>query len=183
MNPKTNWFASYRNTHLEIVGPILGYFLKMRAEHFCRILASDWNPVDALVDVDDILAICEKAVEPVVLELSVSERSAKQFEKFVHVSVADLNAITVENSNDKLSRSVIMHELRPELHNWAWECLRGGNVCPIIGNMAIETPSNLNVENKHMQPNVLPSPSIASIENFVKRSRSGRVVKKSKKYE
>lgn len=176
MSPETNWFATCRDSNLEVVGPILGYFLRTKAQHFCQNLSPNWNLLSNLDNVENILSICEKAVIPFVVELSVAERTVKQLEKFVHISSDDLHAIKVHRPpNDNRSRNMAMYEIRREYHNWAWDCLKSGDVVPPTETSTAPTLLCSDAANK--------SPPISLIESKDIRfsaTRSGRIVKKRK---
>lgn len=179
MSPETNWFSTSRGSDLEVIGPILGYFLRIKAESFCRILSPKWNPIDNFDEVDNILSICDKAVKPVVVELSVAERTVKQLEKFVHISSANLDAIKVDKvSNEKSSRKIIMHDILPEYHSWAWSCLNTGNVVALGVNVsAVSTLPTFNDDN--IFENAAESASIP-LQISMKKTRSGRTIKARK---
>lgn len=185
MHPETNWFATCRASNLEIIGPILGYFLRTKAENFCRVLSPKWSPINNLVEVDNILSICHKAVIPSVVELSVAKRTAKELEKFTQISIDNLNAIKADClTNESRSRKIVMHEIRPEYHDWAWACLRSGDVAPLRKNFSVPTPALSNAVKISVPKIVSESMCTQTLsEHFLKKTRSGRIVRARKFFE
>ncbi|KAJ6646538.1 hypothetical protein Bhyg_01751 [Pseudolycoriella hygida] len=176
LNPETNWFASCRSSDLEIIGPIMGYFLRTKAEHFCDVLSPSWSSTDNFDGMDNILNICDEAIAPFVIELAVSERSAKQLEKFVHISSGVLSTVKIDWSEGKqFSKTIKIHEIRHDYHKWAWTCLKKGEVGPICDN-ELTTFSSCRAD--MMQP-LLLNP-FRPKECLVKKTQSGRVVKARK---
>lgn len=174
VNPETNWFATCRDSNLEIIGPMLGYYLRTKAVHFCKHLSTEWNHSKNLDDTDNILSICDKAVIPFVVELSVAERTVKQLEKFVHIPDDTLHAIKVDKpSNDNRSRKMVMHEIRREFHNWAWSCLNTGDVVSLTENSPVQDQ----IPCLHRR--------VCQNQEFLEpvKTRSGRFVKKKRFFE
>lgn len=124
-----------------------------------------------LVDIDHIMEICDNAVFPFVVELSISERSAKQFQKFVHVSSATVSSIRDESATSHtLSKKIIFYEIRQDFHDWAWSCLKNGNV-GTLPDMDISHPVNV------------PCSMYSERKIVPKKTRCGRTVKKPKVFE
>jgi len=173
VNPETNWFATCRDSNLEIIGPMLGYYLRRKAEHFCKNLSAVRNVYKNFDNVDNVLSVCDKAVLPFIVEVSVAERTVKQLEKFVHLSDDTMSSIKMdEATSDNLSRNMVIHEIRQEYHDWAWSCLNTGNVIPLTENVP---KSRVN-----MSPQMFESASRLVSHS---KSRYGRLIKKKRFFE
>lgn len=173
LNPETDWFASCRGSDLEVIGPMLGLFLRKKARGFCQALFAKWSGTENMSDIDIDLDVCEKAIAPFVVELSISERSAKLFENTVHVSCDDLTYVKNESEGtEKLSTTITVHEIREDYHGWAWSCLQGGDFVPL---------RDLTLPDSCESGSELLLPDTAMVS--VAKSRSGRIVKQPKMFE
>lgn len=78
------WFSSKRDSDMECIGPLIGYYLRCRAEHFCKIIAQcELKPSTSVFDkMNDIFEICDNAIKPAVVELDLPEKSALRFQRF-----------------------------------------------------------------------------------------------------
>lgn len=177
VNDETNWFSTCRDSYLEIIGPMLGYYLRTKAEHFCKNLSNAWNSCKNFDDDAHVLSICDKAVLPFIVELSVSEKAVKQLGKFVHLSDDNMRAVKLDDAaSDKRPGKITIHEIKHEYQNWAWSCLNTGNVLPFTEDSPV-TSSRADIS-----PQTIVSESSVSITNSLK-TRCGRLVKKKKFFE
>lgn len=175
VNPETNWFDTCRDSNLEIIGPMLGHYLRTRAEHFCRNLSNASNNHKKFESVGKILSICDEAVSPCVVELTVAERIAKQLEKFVHLS-DDVTRAVDGAVTERGSRKMVIHEIKPEFHDWAWSCLNTGDMVPLTKSLASSSSQG------SVLAQTVTSESSVSVTRPLK-TRCGRTVKINKKFE
>lgn len=76
------------------------------------------------------LDICRFAFKPVVIELDVTERTKQRFNKFVQLDEESLNTV-ISVKSEQRSRKMRVHAISPEYENWAWRCLKRGEVVPL----------------------------------------------------
>lgn len=120
---KLYWYLTKTNTDMEIIGPLIGYFLRFKAENFCRLLSNRCTPKQPSFErISDLFNLCQQCVRPIIVELEVIDRTITRFKKFIQISDEQFFKIKSETFVH-CTKKITMYQILPEYEDWAWKSM------------------------------------------------------------
>lgn len=120
------WFKTKKAYDMDLIGSLIGYFLRTKARQFCSAIQPKKIPQPNFEDVEELMAICGITIKPVVLEITAVDRTIKRFKNFPRITDAQFATIK-SDENVLCSKSVTMHRIKKEFEELAWSCLDSGH--------------------------------------------------------
>lgn len=140
------WFSTKRSSYMDLIGSLIGYYVRTRASQFCLTVNPTWISKPNLENVDELLSICKNAIKPVILEIDVVDKTSKRFQHFPHISEEEF-AVMKSDKNVTCTKCVKMFGIKNEFEDLAWNYLDMGHTETVIEQASIlayeESLSNL----------------------------------------
>lgn len=139
---KRQWYSTKTNSDMEIIGPLIGYFLRFKAVNFCRQLSTSCTTNQPSFEtINDLFSLCQQSIRPIIVELDVIERTIDRFKNFIQISDEQFSKIKSEECVH-CTRKTTMYQILPEYVNWAWQSLNHMTAERIIESLPIALEAN-----------------------------------------
>lgn len=130
---ESGWFTSCRSKDLEKIGKISGYFLREFAYTIPMALNEEFLPDKYLAIEDDgfnkfVKSLKDdKIIVPGVIQINIARTSKFDVNRFTSFTSDEVGEL-ISGVQLAITCNVKLHNIKAELHDWAWELLENPNI-------------------------------------------------------